>query len=77
MSVATWDGSHQGVWHLYGHSHAAAEPWADAHMAGRRSLDVGIDNAYRLLGEYRPWSFEEIRELLGPRPGFHMVDPGG
>ncbi len=73
--MAAWNGSHKGNWHLYGHSHASAENWADTAMKGRRSLDVGIDNAYRLLGEYRPFRFEELREILGQQPGFGMVEP--
>jgi calcineurin-like phosphoesterase family protein len=35
----------------------------------RRSIDVGIDNAFRLLGEYRPFSFEEIDHILAARQG--------
>ena len=56
---AIWDGSHKGYWHLYGHSHASAEDWKIG-----KSMDVGIDNAYRLLGEYRPFSFEEIKRIM-------------
>lgn len=57
-----WDKSHKGVIHLYGHSHATLEdqPWG-------KSMDVGIDNAYRLFGEYRPFSLDEIVKLMGKR----------
>lgn len=68
-AMAVWEDSHKGAWHLYGHSHARAEPWLDEHMPGRRSLDVGVDNAARLLGAYRPWSFEELQAFLGKQPG--------
>lgn len=70
--MVTWHGANRGVWHLYGHSHARAEGWSDRTMPGRESLDVGVDNAFRLLGEYRPWSFEEVRDHLDARSGFHM-----
>lgn len=66
---AVWNQSHRGAWMLYGHSHASAESWLDAAMPGRRSIDVGVDNAYRVLGEYRPFSFDELNEILSGRPG--------
>ena len=74
----TWNKSHRGSWHLYGHSHGEAETKLDSVFPGRRSMDVGVDNAKRLLGEYRPFSFEEIRGFLKDRPGSfidHHVDP--
>lgn len=71
-AMAVWDKSHRGAIHLYGHSHTSAEPWLEQHMPGRRAMDVGVDNAYKILGKYRPFSLEEILEILGSRPGFHM-----
>ena len=71
-AMAVWPGNHRGVWHLYGHSHSTAEAWLDGHMPGRRSFDVGVDNAARLLGKYRPWSFEEIAARMRDRPGFAL-----
>ena len=59
---AIWYGSHKGFIHLYGHSHANAEDW----LIGK-SMDVGIDNAKKLLGEYRPFSVEEIISLMNKR----------
>jgi calcineurin-like phosphoesterase family protein len=57
-----WFDSHKGSIHLYGHSHAALEdiPWG-------RSMDVGIDNAFRLFGEYRPFSITEIIDIMSKR----------
>jgi calcineurin-like phosphoesterase family protein len=57
-----WPDSHHGSFCLYGHTHAALEdfPWG-------KSMDVGVDAAYRFLGEYRPFSFEEIKEILDKR----------
>ena len=65
---AIWDKSHHGTWHLYAHSHASAEHWVIG-----KSMDVGIDNAYKLLGEYRPFSFEEIKQFMDAR-GIHSPD---
>lgn len=69
-AMATWNKSHRGSWQLYGHSHANLESWIDKVMPGRRSLDVGVDNAYQLLGEYRPFSFEELQTYMKDRNGF-------
>jgi calcineurin-like phosphoesterase family protein len=67
-----WNRSHYGSWMLYGHAHGSAENWLDTQMPGRLSMDVGIDNAFRVLGEYRPFSFREIAEIMANRPGFRV-----
>jgi calcineurin-like phosphoesterase family protein len=68
-AMALWDGSHRGNIQLYGHSHANAEAKLDQMMPDRRSMDVGVDNAFRLLGEYRPFSLEEISQIMDDRNG--------
>lgn len=57
-----WQGQAKGWIHLYGHSHASAEK----HIIGK-SMDVGIDNAKLLLGEYRPFSITEVINLMNKR----------
>ncbi len=57
-----WNKSHRDAYHLYGHSHSTAE-----HIPIGRSMDIGVDNAFKLLGEYRPFSHEEIIRLLKNR----------
>lgn len=71
-AMAVWDKSHRGSWQLYGHSHAGAEPWMDKNLPGRRSFDVGVDNAKLLIGDYRPFSFDEIANIMAKRNGFSM-----
>lgn len=58
-----WNGSHKGFFHLYGHSHDTLEyeQWG-------RSMDVGVDAAYRLFGEYRPFTEDEVYNILSKRP---------
>jgi calcineurin-like phosphoesterase family protein len=63
-----WEGSHKGFIHSYGHSHASLE-----HSPNGRSADCGIDNAYRLFGEYRPFEVEEFVNMLEKRP-VHFID---
>lgn len=62
FSARVWNRSHHGSWMLYGHSHDNLEntPWG-------KSMDVGVQSAYRNFGEYRPFSFEEIKEILDQR----------
>lgn len=55
--MRSWNGSIHGFRHLHGHSHAKAREW-------RNALDVGIDNAHKLLGAYRPFTAEEVREQI-------------
>ena len=66
---AVWNKSHAGSWMLYGHSHATAEDWLDKAMPERLSMDVGVDNIYKILGEYRPICLEEIENLFKRRKG--------
>ena len=56
-SHRVWNGSHKGVIHLYGHSHGSIEDF-------NKSMDVGIDVAYRLFGEFRPFHINEIIEIM-------------
>lgn len=60
---AIWQASHKGTIHLYGHSHSSAEYWKIG-----KSMDVGVDNAKRLLGEYKPFRLEEIIQIMDKIP---------
>jgi len=56
--LLVWDRKHYGAIHAFAHSHGKTE-------GEPGSIDVGIDNAYKLFGEYRPFSLEEILSQLG------------
>lgn len=58
----TWHQSYRGSMNLYGHCHANIE-----HMIKGRQMDVGVDNAFRLFKQYRPFSLEEVTEILMSR----------
>ena len=64
-----WPGSHHNDYHFYGHEHSNREATMDKLLPDRRSMDVGVDNAYRMLGDYRPFSREELLWFLQNRPG--------
>lgn len=55
--MRSWDRSRYGSWNLHGHCHGAIKPL-------KNQLDVGVDNAKILLGEYRPFSFEEVKNII-------------
>lgn len=69
---AVWNKSHVGSWMLYGHCHSTAENWLDSAMPQRLSMDVGVDNIYKILGEYRPISFDEIFKIFNSRKGLSI-----
>lgn len=57
-------GSHKGVIHLYGHSHDSLDKTGNY---WGKSMDCGIDSAKRILGEYRPFSIEEVISIMDKR----------
>lgn len=56
----SWRKMQRGGIHCYGHSHSLFEDQLDKLWPNRNSTDIGIDNAYRLLNEWRPFHLEEI-----------------
>ena len=67
-----WNKNHRGAIGLYGHSHSGAEDWSDQNLKGHRSMDVGVDNAFKILGEYRPFKMSEILKIMEDRKGFSI-----
>jgi calcineurin-like phosphoesterase family protein len=51
-SMRVWNESHYGSLQFYGHSHGSMK-------VSCNQLDVGVDNAFKLLGEFRPFSLDE------------------
>lgn len=72
---AYWHNSHYGSYHAYGHLHFNLEHEfrMDLAFPERRSMDVGVDNAKRILGEHRPFSEDELFDLLSDRAGHGLV----
>jgi calcineurin-like phosphoesterase family protein len=56
--IEEWNDRHKVSYHLFGHVHGRIP-----HGNGR--LDVGIDNAYKIFKEYRPFSWKDVIKLLG------------
>ena len=58
--MVSWRASYHGSYHVFGHTHGKYQPT-------NRSMDVGVDEAFRLTGEYRPFSLDEIIDILSKR----------
>lgn len=71
-----WPSSHRGSFHLYGHMHMQREEFWDnvPELKERRCMDVCPENAKRLLGKLRPFSEDEIYELLIKKKGHDLVE---
>ena len=69
--TAFWDKSHYGALHCYGHIHynPVYEILLDEAFPGRRSMNVCVDMAKKILGEWRPFSEDEVLDHLATRPG--------
>lgn len=60
-----WHQGHHGVIHLYGHCHSSIE-----HIVKGKMMDVGVDNIFKLKGEYRPINLIEIEEMMGEKDSY-------
>lgn len=58
----SWHKMHYGAYHLHGHSHGNLDYPEPLRTA--RILDVGVDNIWKLRGNYSPLEWEEVRALL-------------
>ena len=67
---SVWHKQHYGSWNLYGHCHGSHTPVG-------KQLDVGFDNAYKVLGEHRPFSFSEVLQFMQKQckivPDHHVI----
>jgi calcineurin-like phosphoesterase family protein len=69
-AMASWNRSHvstNGSVHLYGHSHGMIEDLLDRVFPTRKSLDVGVDNIYKLCGYYGPVNIEQIYQIFATK----------
>jgi calcineurin-like phosphoesterase family protein len=58
-----WHGCNKGVISLHGHCHSDENDLLKE-IHKYNSIDVGIDNAFKLFGEYRPFKIKEILSIL-------------
>lgn len=74
--MTVWDKQHRGYYHFYGHCHSNAENNLDLIFPERRSMDVGIDNIYKLYGYYGPIEVNKLVEKLSSRTGYNIDHHG-
>lgn len=55
--MSRWNNRHKSSYMLFGHEHGRFDN-------GENSLDVGIDNYFKLFGDYKPFSWGEIKKIL-------------
>jgi calcineurin-like phosphoesterase family protein len=68
--MAFWPGSHRGWSNLYGHCHGQREGKLDEALGyGRRSMDVGVDNIYKITKSFLPLSEVELYNWLISKAG--------
>lgn len=64
-AMRVWNKSHRGYWQLYGHSHGSLPGIG-------KQMDVGIDTH----PEFRPYHFEEIKQIMDTKK-INYVDGHG
>jgi len=64
--ITIWNRKQNGSYHLFGHCHSSYVP------PNGKSLDVGIDNAYSLLGQHRLFNEQDIRDYMATRKSVQL-----
>lgn len=75
--ILSFNHMNRGAYHLYGHCHAGihkSDHQVHKYYRSLRTLDVGIDNAFHLFGEYRPFSFSEIEDYMKDKDNRNNLD---
>lgn len=73
-----WDRSHShksygGSYHLYGHVHDQRTDLIMSSFPGIRSLDICPESSFRWLDEWRPFSEDDIDQILFQRTGHDFI----
>lgn len=63
-----WENQDRGSFLMHGHLHGYESKWVKEFHDTMRAMDVGIDVAYKELGEYVPFKWEYIKEKLKSKP---------
>jgi calcineurin-like phosphoesterase family protein len=61
-----WSRGHRGAIHLHGHCHGNFD-YKAANLHDKKILDIGWDNSLNVLGEYTPFSLEQVNEYMKDR----------
>jgi calcineurin-like phosphoesterase family protein len=73
--ITSWNRAYRGSWMLHGHCHGTL--FTDEHpkhwYKTSKTMDMGVDCAYEMFGEYRPFKFSEVKDIMDKR-SFKTVD---
>lgn len=58
----SWHQMHRGAYHFHGHSHGNL--MLPPQLQNARIFDVGVDNLFKVFGQYRPVTLEQLVEHL-------------
>ena len=73
--MAFWEGSHKGWAHFYGHCHGRREDTLDKWLGlDRRSLEVSVDNIYKLTGNFTPLDEQVLYYQMISRAGHDLPE---
>lgn len=62
--LLSWEKSKRGSYMLFGHCHSNLNEFIGSKIPEAKMLDTGIDNAAKILADYRPFSFKEIVKIM-------------
>lgn len=62
--IIHWENQDRGSMMLHGHLHGYESKWVKEFHQEFKTMDVGIDVAYKELGEYIPFEWKYIQEKL-------------
>ena len=67
--ISSWNNMYKGSWMLHGHTHGAlyTSKEMDHYYKTMKTMDIGIDVAYDIYGEYKPFNFKEIQTIINKR----------
>lgn len=66
--IIHWKNQDRGSFLMHGHLHGYESKWVKEFHDTMRTMDVGIDVAYKELGEYIPFKWEYIKGKLKSKP---------
>lgn len=66
--IIHWENQDRGSFLMHGHLHGYESKWVKEFHDTMRTMDVGIDVAYKELGEYIPFKWEYIKGKLKSKP---------
>lgn len=62
--IIHWENQDRGSMMLFGHLHGHQSKWIEEITNTYKTMDVGVDVAYKELGEYIPFEWKYIQEKL-------------